>query len=314
MPAAGSTRSGSGSSRAPTRARRSRSPQLGGQTYRLHQAGRRRLDARSTRTPQQLAAARRRERPLAGFALTNVAPSVGLDFRQGSFRFGMSNDTKAMMGGGVCWLDYNGDGWLDLFAVNSYSSADTARWEAHGGLPRTALFENVHGTFRNVSGAAHADLPVQGDGCVAADLNGDGQHRPRRHDDDRRRAALEHRPRHVHRGAQAAASTLGWYTGAAVADVNGDGRPDLFVAGYADPNSRSRARSPASRRTIAGVRDLLYLNEGRRHARFREVGDQAGPRGGAAAATGSARCSPTSTATAGPISTSRTTRTRTSST
>ena len=50
----------------------------------------------------------------------------------------MSNETKAMMGGGVCWLDYNDDGWLDLFAVNSYASADTARWEAHGGLPRSA--------------------------------------------------------------------------------------------------------------------------------------------------------------------------------
>ena len=55
------------------------------------------------------------------------------------------------MGGGVCWLDYNGDGWLDLFAVNSYASADMARWEAHGGLPRAALFENLHGRFRDVS-------------------------------------------------------------------------------------------------------------------------------------------------------------------
>ena len=78
------------------------------------------------------------------------------------------------MGGGVCWLDYNNDGWQDLFAVNSYASADAAQWEAHGGLPRTALFENVDGTFKDVSADTHADLPVQGDGCVAADLNGDG--------------------------------------------------------------------------------------------------------------------------------------------
>ena len=88
---------------------------------------------------------------LRGVRLTNVAPAVGLDFRQDSFRYGVSNDYTAMMGGGVCWLDYNGDGWQDLFAVNSYSSADTARWEAHGGLPRTQLFENVHGHFRNVT-------------------------------------------------------------------------------------------------------------------------------------------------------------------
>jgi hypothetical protein len=35
--------------------------------------------------------------------------------------------------------------------------------------------------------------------------------------------------------------TYGWHTGAAVADVNGDGRPDVFVSGYADVNAPSRS-------------------------------------------------------------------------
>ena len=39
----------------------------------------------------------------------------------------MTNDPPAMMGGGVCWLDYNNDGWLDLFAVNSYADATSPR-------------------------------------------------------------------------------------------------------------------------------------------------------------------------------------------
>src|SRR5207249_499069 len=86
----------------------------------------------------------------------------------------VSNDVAAMMGGGVCWLDYDNDGWLDLFVVNSYAQADRSRWEAHGGLPRSALFHNVRGSFVNVSKASGADLAVQGEGCVAADLNGDG--------------------------------------------------------------------------------------------------------------------------------------------
>ena len=50
-----------------------------------------------------------------------------------------------MMGGGLCWLDYDGDGWLDLFVVNSYADADRARYESDGGLPRSALFHNVGG-------------------------------------------------------------------------------------------------------------------------------------------------------------------------
>ena len=29
-----------------------------------------------------------------------------------------------MMGGGLCWLDYDDDGWLDLFVVNSYWDKD----------------------------------------------------------------------------------------------------------------------------------------------------------------------------------------------
>ena len=68
---------------------------------------------------------------------------------------------------------------------------------------------------------------------------------------------------------------FGWHTGAAVADVNGDGLLDVFVAGYTDQNAMiptSSAGFPANHR---GVPDPLYLNEGG-HAGFREVGAQAG--------------------------------------
>ena len=58
---------------------------------------------------------------LGGVVLEDVAAQVGLDFRHAAFRFGVSNDETAMMGGGLCWLDYDDDGWLDLFVVNSYA-------------------------------------------------------------------------------------------------------------------------------------------------------------------------------------------------
>src|SRR5205814_1435637 len=124
--------------------------QVGSAAYRLHQtaAG---AWALSGRTARQLAAPTPQSDALAGTRLTDVAPLVGLDFQQGSFRYGMSRETKAMMGGGVCWLDYNGDGRLDLFAVNSYSSDDVQRWQSHGGLPTSELFENQGSTFRNVT-------------------------------------------------------------------------------------------------------------------------------------------------------------------
>ncbi|HZU20019.1 MAG TPA: FG-GAP-like repeat-containing protein [Gaiellaceae bacterium] len=248
--------------------------QLGADTYRLNVAADGSWSLAGG-TTQQVAQAPQSD-ALAGVSLRNVAPAVGLDFRQDSFRFGISSETKAMMGGGVCWLDYNGDGWLDLFAVNSYSSDDVARWDARGGLPTTALFENDHGRFVNVTRRAHAGLAVQGDGCVAADLNGDG--RPdlvvtttsgvdilwNRADGTFARTSLP---------------ANGWYTGAAVADVNGDGRPDLFVAGYADPNDPVPGSFAGFPTNVAGVRDLLFLNEGDGpdgQARFREVGVQAG--------------------------------------
>ena len=218
--------------------------------------------------------------PLAHVRLQDVASQVGLDFRQGSFRFGVSNEPSAMMGGGLCWLDYDDDGWLDLFVVNSYANGDRAAWEQRGGLPRSALFHNVQGSFVNVSRSSGADLAVQGDGCVAADLNGDG------HTDlvvttaEGIELLWNNGNGTFSEGAKAAGLTAsGWYAGAAVADVNGDGRPDLFVAGYTDlsePIPSSIAGFPTN---YEGVRDLLYLNEGQDghgHSVFREVGVQAG--------------------------------------
>ena len=107
--------------------------------------------------------------------LRDVAGEVGLRFRHGAFRFsGGSTDTEAMMGGGLCWLDYDADGWLDLFVVNSYAEQDVARWREEGDLPRSALFHNEGGTFTDVSRGSGANLALRGNGCVAADVDLDG--------------------------------------------------------------------------------------------------------------------------------------------
>jgi len=246
--------------------------QLAGRTYRLKQVrGRWTLGAAAAPLGPTLA----RVPVLAGYRLTDVARDVGVDFRQGSFRYGVSTDTPAMMGGGLCWLDYDGDGRLDLFVVNSYASGDIGAYYAHGGLPRTALFRNENGRFVDVSAASGAGRQVRGQGCVAADFDGDG------HTDLYITTAQsdellwnDGHGRFTEGARASGVVSFGWHTGAAVADVNGDGRPDLFVAGYTEENGAIPASVAGFPTNHLGVRDLLFLNEG--HRRFREVGVAAG--------------------------------------
>jgi hypothetical protein len=212
---------------------------------------------------------------LPGFGLVDVASQVGLDFRQASFRYGMTNDPTAMMGAGVCWLDYNNDGWLDLYAVNSYTDDNLPAFEDHGGLPRSQLYRNDHGTFTNVTAQSGTGLQTRGEGCVAADLNGDGYTDLYVTTSTNDALYWNNGDGTFTEGARkAGVISFGWHSGATVADVNGDGRPDLFVAGYtnmANPIAGSVKGFPSN---TEGVRDELFLNEGNK--RFKEVGAQAG--------------------------------------
>ncbi|MGZ8565718.1 MAG: FG-GAP-like repeat-containing protein [Actinomycetota bacterium] len=218
--------------------------------------------------------------------LRDVAEEVGLRFRQGSFRYSASStDTVAMMGGGLCWLDYDGDGWLDLFVVNSYSEQDVARWSDEGDLPRSALFHNEGGTFVDVSRGSGANLAIRGNGCVAADLDLDGNTdlyvTSNTYD-----ALLWNRGdgTFAEGGRAARIDDYGWHAGSAVGDLNDDGLPDIFVTGYTDLNAPIPGSFEGFPTSHQGVRDLVYLNQGedgQGRTTFREVGELAGVDAGA---------------------------------
>ena len=213
-------------------------------------------------------------------SLTDVAGDVGLHFRHGAFRWTTSADPAAMLGAGLCWLDYDDDGWLDLFAVNSYALSESERWEQAGDRPRSALWRNEKGEFVDVSSGSGADLAVRGNGCVAADLDVDG-------DTDLYVTTATNGVLLWNRGngtftdgtRAAGVDAFGWRGAAAVGDLNGDRWPDLFVAGYADLNIPLPEATQGFPNTYAGVRDLLYLSNGPDDAgrvTFQEVGRTAG--------------------------------------
>ena len=134
-------------------------------------------------------------------------------------------------GPGVCLLDYDNDGWLDIYLVNG-STFDALAGKASA--PHAALFHNNHdGTFTEVTDKAAVANDRWGYGCVVGDYDNDGW--PDLYVSNYGKNRLY---RNNHDGtftdvAEKAGVTVGaWSTGATFGDYDGDGRLDLFVAGY----------------------------------------------------------------------------------
>ena len=135
------------------------------------------------------------------------------------------------VGSGVALLDYDNDGWLDIYLVNG-STYDALSGKTSA--PHAALFHNNHdGTFTDVAQQAGVTNDRWGFGVAVGDYDNDGW--PDLYITNFGKNRLYH---NNHDGtftdvAEKAGVTLGnWSTGATFGDVDGDGRLDLFVAGY----------------------------------------------------------------------------------
>jgi enediyne biosynthesis protein E4 len=168
-------------------------------------------------------------------------------------------------GSGVGLIDYDNDGWLDIYFVNG------STFEALDGKetpPHAALFHNNHdGTFTDVAAKAGVTNDRWGFGVAIGDFDNDGW--PDIFVANYGKNRLFH---NNHDGtftdvAEKAGLTLGnWSAGATWGDFDGDGRLDLFVSGYVHFD---RNNLP-----VAGSKAVGYA-----FCQFRGVSVMCGPRG-----------------------------------
>ena len=216
--------------------------------------------------------------------LADITPSTGIQFEHLS-----SPEQKFIvesMSGGVALIDYNRDGWPDIYFTNA-QNVDMA---IHGRKARSALYRNNHdGTFTDVTDVAGVGYPCWAMGVAVGDYNDDG--RPdllvtcfggvvlyRNNGDGTftdvtRSAGLSADPK--------------WATGAAFGDYDGDGWVDLFVAHYVDFHLDNMAPFGSSDtckymgidvqcgpRGLKGSPDNLYHNN--RNGTFTDVSERSG--------------------------------------
>ncbi len=220
------------------------------------------------------------ERPSADFRaqFEDFTPSSGIRFKHVN---GASSEKllPETMGSGAAFLDYDGDGKLDLMLVNGTEWPQTGEDRDPG---RCALYRGRgDGSFEDVSRQTGMDVEVYGMGCAAADYDADG-------DVDLYLTALGDDLLLRNDGGTfrdvAASAGVGhgrwfdsqgtphpeWTTAALWLDADGDQDLDLFVAGYCQwtpeieifttLNGTDKVFSTPDRYT--GLPPRLYLNRG----------------------------------------------------
>jgi hypothetical protein len=238
------------------------------------------------------------KRPITKGGFVKQGPVIFMDVAEKSgltaWRHTMGSPQKNYIiettGSGVALLDYDNDGWLDIYMVNG------STFEALDGKaepPHAALFHNNHdGTFTNVALTAGVTNDRWGFGVAVGDYDNDGW--PDIYVSNYGKNRLYH---NNHDGtftdvAEAAGVTVGnWSTGASFGDYDGDGKLDLFVPGYIHWDMAALPPAPRSStgysvcqfrgvnvmcgpRGLKGEPDHLFHNNG--DGTFTDVSEKAG--------------------------------------
>jgi enediyne biosynthesis protein E4 len=192
---------------------------------------------------------------------------------------------EAKGGGGIAWIDYDNDGFPDLFLVNG---STYEQWRK-GTSPRSALYHNNgNGTFTDVSKGSGLDRTGWGMGVCVGDYDNDGY-------DDLYVTYYGGNVLYHNNGNgtftdvtdKAGVRGHGWGTGCGFGDYDNDGKLDLYVANYLDvdiehlgePGSRTNCTyrgfaTFCGPRGLEGGRDILFHNNG--NGTFTDVTERAG--------------------------------------
>ncbi|MFI5071462.1 MAG: CRTAC1 family protein [Terriglobales bacterium] len=216
--------------------------------------------------------------------LVDITDSTGIKFEHLS-----SPEQKFIvesMSGGVALIDYDRDGWPDIYFTN----AQSVEMALAGKKARSALYHNNHdGTFTDVTDKAGVGYPCWAMGAVVGDYNNDGwpdllvtcfggvvlyrNNGDGTFTDVTKQAGLS--------------GDSEWATGAAFGDYDNDGWTDLFVSHYVDLNLHDLPAFGSSKtckyrgldvqcgpKGLKGSPDNLYHNNG--DGTFTDVSAKAG--------------------------------------